>query len=312
MCIKLKLSLLSLRFIFKNPNQGSFLSWEIDISKIEELVHEEFAWKVFLKRTWVFQIPVGKCSLLTLYLQLEKNEEKSVQLSEVCVCWGRWVKRRFQKTFEEVLGLLTWHHFLFITPGQSWNKNYALKIQMCVELSRCSNISPCKQYSKWVLTFLVVLAKLILTIGALNDHRTKSPYSVLPRKIYSIFFSYCSLVVRAEKEFSLCLPGTGDWEPASNWRQADVFHERTPRKWIPIPSFVRETWVMHEGRGAEWGKRWGEQGCCPWNWLWLEGQGWRRMNWQYVPLPFLFPLTCSPLDCRWHELGSWGWTRKEV
>lgn len=144
---------------------------------------------------------------------------------------------------------------------------------MCVELSRCSNISPCKQYSKWVLTFLVVLAKLILTIGALNDHRTKSPYSVLPRKIYSIFFSYCSLVVRAEKEFSLCLPGTGDWEPASNWRQADVFHERTPRKWIPIPSFVRETWVMHEGWGAEWGKRWGEQGCCPWNWLWLEGQG---------------------------------------
>lgn len=112
---------------------------------------------------------------------------------------------------------------------------------MYVELLRRSNISPCKQYSKWVLTFLVVLPKLILTIGALNGIEPNQHNQYFQEKIYSIFSPYCSLVVRAEKEFSLCLPGTGDWESASSWRQTDVFHEKTPRKWISFPSFVRET-----------------------------------------------------------------------
>lgn len=143
---------------------------------------------------------------------------------------------------------------------------------MYVELLRYSIISPCKQYSERVFTFLVfVLPKLILTTEALNAklwYRTKSPWLVTPRTIRSKFFPYCSLVVRSEKEFSLCLPGSGDWASASNWRQIDVFHERTPRKWIPIICYRnlsgarklrnrmghRMTWAGMLPRKLRWGR----------------------------------------------------------
>lgn len=42
------------------------------------------------------------------------------------------------------------------------------------------------------------------------------------------------------------------------------------------------------------------------------GQGCKKMNRQYLPLPFLFPLTYSPLDCHWHEMGSRGSAKKKV
>lgn len=36
------------------------------------------------------------------------------------------------------------------------------------------------------------------------------------------------------------------------------------------------------------------------------------MNQQYLPLPFLFPLTYAPLDSHWHEMGSRGSAKKKV
>lgn len=74
---------------------------------------------------------------------------------------------------------------------QFQNKNYALKVQMYVELLRYSIISPCKQYSEWVFTFLVfVLPKLILPIEALNAklwYGMKSPWLVLQEEYVPIF-----------------------------------------------------------------------------------------------------------------------------
>lgn len=135
---------------------------------------------------------------------------------------------------------------------------------MYVELLRRSNISPCKQYSKWVLTFLVVLPKLILTIGALNGIEPNQHNQYFQEKIYSIFSPCCSLVVRARRNsLCACLALGTESLQAAEGRLMCFMRELHVSEYHS--HHLLEKRVMHEGWGSERDKRWSEQGCCPWN-----------------------------------------------
>lgn len=62
-----------------------------------------------------------------------------------------------------------------------------------------------------------------------------------------------------------------------------VFDERMPSEWISQHLLQRFEWHM---KGKEQNGRWGEQGCCLWNWLWG-----RQAKW----IGSTPPLSCCPV-----------------
>lgn len=76
------------------------------------------------------------------------RQDQKVRLFKVGVCLGRVDRERILENLRRGPWIAKVASFSVHHLRQFPNKDYALEVQMYVELLRCSNISPYEQYSK--------------------------------------------------------------------------------------------------------------------------------------------------------------------
>lgn len=179
---------------------------------------------------------------------------------------------------------------------------------MCVELLRNIVIfPPCKPYSKWVLTFSARPPEACWNCqGSERWTVVEKPRAI----IWALRREQSSSLLHPGGEIGegvLCLSVGTEPHSASSCQLDQCLLRELHRSDCPIRCYGNLDGPWRVGSGMERDGT-GRSRDAPCETTREAGQGWRGVNWQYTPLPFLSPLKCPPFIV----MGSRGWAKREV